>query len=334
MSYFVAYSAFLFAPIAAFAFCGAAVWFMLRSGLALRLALDEPNARSLHTASVPRVGGLALVPVVAAAWWWLDVAPLLLLLMLALAAISYVDDRRGLPVALRFGAHVGAAVAFVWNTHSDATWWYVLPIVVGMVWMINLYNFMDGSDGLAGGMALFGFFGYGVAASISGATQLAEMSFTVASASLAFLCFNYHPARLFLGDVGSITIGFLAAALGLQGWVTGLWPWWFPPLVFLPFVADATVTLLRRLLRGEKVWQAHREHYYQRLVRMGWGHRRTALVEYCLMAASGGSALALLHASSRVQVAALILWCALLAALMLIIDRRWRAHVAATEVTA
>lgn len=331
MSYFVAYSTFLFAPIAAFAFCGAAVWLMLRSGLALRLALDEPNARSLHAASVPRVGGLALVPVVAAAWWWLDVAPLLLLLMLALAAISYVDDRRGLPVTLRFGAHVGAAVAFVLHTHSDATCWFVLPILVGMVWMINLYNFMDGSDGLAGGMALFGFFGYGVAASISGATQLAEMSFTVASASLAFLFFNFHPARIFLGDVGSVPLGFLAAALGLEGWAAGLWPLWFPPLVFSPFVVDATVTLVRRLLRGEKVWRAHRVHYYQRLVRMGWGHRKTALVEYGLMLSGGTLGVLLLRASESVQMMALFGWCVLLAMLMRSVDLRWHAYVAATE---
>jgi UDP-N-acetylmuramyl pentapeptide phosphotransferase/UDP-N-acetylglucosamine-1-phosphate transferase len=95
----------------------------------------------------------------------------------------------------------------------------------------------------------------------------------VAAAAAGFLCFNFHPARIFMGDVGSVPLGFTAGALGLVGWRSGAWPLWFPLLVFAPFILDATVTLLRRALRGEKVWQAHRSHYYQRMVQMGLGHR-------------------------------------------------------------
>ena len=94
-----------------------------------------------------------------------------------------------------------------------------------------------------------------------------------------------------MGDAGSIPLGFLSAALGILGWRAGHWPLWFPLLVFSPFVVDASLTLARRVLRGERFWQAHRSHYYQRLVQLGWGHRNTALAEYALMAACGGLAL-------------------------------------------
>lgn len=123
-----------------------------------------------------------------------------------------------------------------------------------------------------------------------------------------------------MGDSGSIPLGFLAAAFGMQGWKNGLWPAWFPLLVFSPFVVDATVTLLKRLSRGEKIWQAHREHYYQRLIRMGFGHRNTALAEYALMIAAGTTGLVFLSSASWLPVMA---WIILYLALMVFIDRRW-----------
>jgi hypothetical protein len=104
------------------------------------------------------------------------------------------------------------------------------------------------------------------------------------------LCITSTP-RIFLGDVGSIPLGFLAGALGLVGWRNDAWPLWFPVLVFGPFIGDATVTLLRRLVRGDKVWKAHREHYYQRMVLMGLGHRRTAWMAYIVMGVCAAVAL-------------------------------------------
>src|SRR6476659_1011719 len=113
------------------------------------------------------------------------------------------------------------------------------------------------------------------------------INFCVAAAAAAFLLFNFHPARIFMGDAGAIPLGFLAATLGVTGWINGLWPLWLPVLVFSPFIADASVTLAKRALRGEKIWQAHREHYYQRVVRAGFGHRNMALLGYILMFAAG-----------------------------------------------
>jgi hypothetical protein len=96
-----------------------------------------------------------------------------------------------------------------------------------------------------------------------------------------FLLLNFSPARVFMGDAGSVPLGFLAGGIGIAGWRTVSWPAWFPLLVFSPFVVDASVTLARRMfMRRERFWHPHREHYYQRLVRMGWSHRRLALTEY------------------------------------------------------
>jgi UDP-N-acetylmuramyl pentapeptide phosphotransferase/UDP-N-acetylglucosamine-1-phosphate transferase len=149
------------------------------------------------------------------------------------------------------------------------------------------------------------------------------MSGSIASAALAFLFFNFHPARIFMGDAGSVPLGFLLGSIGLYGWQRSLWPLWFPLLVFSPFVVDATVTLSKRLLLGEKVWQAHRSHYYQRLVRMGFGHRNTALMEYCLMFIVGMSALFLLGQPLYAQALGLIFWALIYCLLALLIDRLW-----------
>jgi len=126
-----------------------------------------------------------------------------------------------------------------------------------------------------------------------------------------------------MGDAGSIPLGYLAAALGLAGWSSGLWPIAFPLLVFSPFIVDASVTLAKRLSRGEKIWQAHRSHYYQRLVRMGWSHRRLALFEYGVMAAAGFSGVLLLL-YPVLQTPVMLVWCVFYFALAVVIDRRWK----------
>ena len=109
----------------------------------------------------------------------------------------------------------------------------------------------------------------------------------------------------------------------MTGWLHNAWPAWFPLLVFSPFVADASATLMKRVLRREKFWQAHRDHYYQRLVRMGWSHRKLALAGYALMAVCGASALIMLHAGFELQMLGLSLWIATYSGLMLFIDSRW-----------
>jgi UDP-N-acetylmuramyl pentapeptide phosphotransferase/UDP-N-acetylglucosamine-1-phosphate transferase len=257
--------------------------------------LDHPNERSLHQRPVPRTGGVgvtaglaASVPFVSPAEWW----PLWLGASV-LAGISFLDDLIGLPIVARLVVHfavAGACVVGLLLGQLGAGW--AFGAMVAIVWMTNLYNFMDGMDGLAGGMALFGFGFLAIAAGIGGNISFALVNASIASAAGAFLLFNFQPARIFLGDAGSTTFGFLAVAIGLLGWRDGVWSIWFPLLVFSPFIVDATATLLRRGLQGERFWMAHRTHYYQRLILSGWSHRKTALVEYGLMLFCGISALA------------------------------------------
>jgi UDP-N-acetylmuramyl pentapeptide phosphotransferase/UDP-N-acetylglucosamine-1-phosphate transferase len=241
-----------------------------------------------------------------------------------LAAVSFLDDTRGLPVRWRLAAHFLAACALLPTVGARVGPLAALIAVAATVWMVNLYNFMDGSDGLAGGMAFFGFGFYALAAWLGGQPSFAVANLTVVAAAGAFLLFNFHPARIFMGDAGSIPLGFLAAALGFLGWQRGIWPLWFPPMVFSPFVVDASVTLLKRLLRREKVWQAHRDHYYQRLVRMGAGHRNTALMEYILMAAVGGASVWAAGRGGTLQAAFLLAWVPVYGGLLRWIDVHWQ----------
>ena len=293
-----------------------------------RIALDQPNERSLHERPVPRTGGIALLAGAAASLafgataLWLPLA-----LAAALAVLSFADDLRGLPTALRLASHLAAAGIIVWYLMSPMQPLALVILALAVAWITNLYNFMDGSDGLAGGMALIGFGAYAAAAALAGHAPLAALSVALAAASGAFLLLNFPPARIFLGDAGAVPLGFLAASLGLVGWRDDLWPLWFPLVVFAPFIGDATLTLLRRLARGERVWRAHREHYYQRLVRMGAGHRGTALTGYGLMLACSAAALYARDAAETVQAAAVGAAALVLVAAAVWIDVRWARHL-------
>lgn len=287
---------------------------------------DIPNERSLHSAPIPRIGGIGLMAGVLTGWalmftslaWWL-VLPLIVLFI-----VSLLDDMHGLPVRQRLPAHLLAAAILVGGSGLLTSQGVLLALVVVLltVWMTNLYNFMDGSDGLAGGMALFGFTFYGIAALIAHNDTLAMLNFSISAAALGFLFFNFPPAKAFMGDAGSIPLGFLAAAMGLWGWQQGCWAAWFPLLAFSPFIADASVTLVKRTLRGVKITEAHREHYYQHAIQLGWSHRNVALIEYALMLGSGTSALFALGLTFPWQL--LLAWTGFYGALMLLLDAAWK----------
>lgn len=303
--------------------------------------LDHPNERSLHQTPVSRTGGLAILTGIGAA--------LLVIVVLGhfpeglnralvgaamVALISFFDDRAGIGVAPRFAVHMLAAMVAVFSGLAlreveIGFWGWDWPDFLGtgfsllfLIWMANLYNFMDGMDGFAGGMGLFGFGFLGLLGWLAGNLGFALICWSTALACLGFLGFNFPPARIFMGDTGASTLGFWSGALILWADRHELFPFWAGVLIFSPFIVDATVTLLRRLLAGEKIWQAHRSHYYQRLVQLGWGHRRTVLAEYVLMLAAGCSALGLWLTGKSILVGTgLAGWAAVYAALALIIGR-------------
>ncbi|MBH0177869.1 MAG: hypothetical protein HP491_08375 [Nitrospira sp.] len=207
------------APVASFAVTWLAITVLLRS-FSDRI-LDHPNERSLHDRPVPRTGGMGVAAGIAAgvllaspvSWWplWIGAA--------FLVGVSFLDDLVSLPIVGRLIAHFIAAGLCVIGLVSDQMGLLWIPAaIVAAVWMINLYNFMDGMDGLAGGMALFGFGFLAIAAWLAHDRSLALVSLSIAGAAGAFLLFNFHPARMFLGDAGSTTFGYLAAGLGLIGW--------------------------------------------------------------------------------------------------------------------
>jgi UDP-N-acetylmuramyl pentapeptide phosphotransferase/UDP-N-acetylglucosamine-1-phosphate transferase len=297
-------------------------WVVLRVLLrhAGLLPLDRPNARSLHVRPVPRGGGLALWAGWLAATVWLPGAKPWLGPLLAVIAISLLDDRRGVHPALRLIVHGMAAVVWVWLAAPPLN--AILAVLV-IAWMANLYNFMDGSDGLAGAMTVVGFGAYAAAAWLAGGAGVA-LFLALAAATLPFLASNLPPARVMLGDVGAVPLGFLAAIFGLTGWQAHWWPAWFPVLVFLPFIADATVTLLARLRRGAHPWEAHREHHYQRLVQIGYGHGRTLALYATLMVGCAGSGVAALAWAPAAGVALTLAWGTILALMFAAIEYHWR----------
>lgn len=261
----------------------------------------------------------------AVAWWQGNVAdmaaiggPVSLLILLSLA-----DDLRPLPAKVRLACHLLAALWLLSSLGGTGRPLVNLMLIVGCAWAANLYNFMDGADGLAGGMAAIGFGGLGFSAYLHGDANLALACLAIAAAAAGFLLFNLAPAKIFMGDAGSVPLGFLAAAIGYLGWRHGAWPGWLPLCIFSPFVIDASLTLFARARRGERLSEAHREHFYQRLVRMGWSHRRLAAHEYLLMVSVTAWAIALTRLSPAWQWLGLGMLAAGYSVIVLSINSRW-----------
>jgi UDP-N-acetylmuramyl pentapeptide phosphotransferase/UDP-N-acetylglucosamine-1-phosphate transferase len=311
--------------------------------------LDHPNERSLHGTPVPRSGGVAMLGGMVAGgllllWFapamggppWLVIAAAALL-----AAVGLVDDVRDLSPLPRLLVHLLAGGAVVWAglAPGSLAWpgggwplpeWVAAALTLPLVvWMVNLYNFMDGMDGLAGGMALFGFSTLGVLGGVLDGSGFMAVNFVIAGAAAGFLYWNLPPARIFMGDTGSSLLGFLVAVMGLWGELGGWVPLWATLLLFSPFLVDATYTLMRRMARGECWWRPHRRHLYQRLVQAGWGHRRTLLAAYGLMTALALSTLgAVLWLPVAGQWSLLLLWVGIYGMLIWMVERRLPLEVA------
>ncbi|MGB9712308.1 MAG: MraY family glycosyltransferase [Dissulfurimicrobium sp.] len=290
------------------------------------LAIDAPNARSLHKRPIPRTGGLGIIAGTVAGLAILDegwIFPLLIL-SCAIAAVSFLDDVKDIHAGYRLSIHLVAAYVLV-GVFLRLQTGIIVAAVLALAWMTNLFNFMDGSDGLAGGMAALGFGFYGLASLLAGDITFSLANLAISAAASAFLIYNFHPARIFMGDAGSTFLGFLSGAIGLIGWQKGLWSLWSPMLIFSPFIIDSTLTLLKRLTRREKIWRAHCEHYYQRLIKMGYGHKNTALIEYCFMISSGAAGCFLPNGAAKWAVI-LFVACSYLA-FILIIDISWKKFI-------
>jgi UDP-N-acetylmuramyl pentapeptide phosphotransferase/UDP-N-acetylglucosamine-1-phosphate transferase len=253
--------------------------------------IDRPGPRSSHATPVPRGGGIGLLAGLLPSWGAaallsggvsMSIYVTVLAAAIGLATVSFLDDRKSLPAVPRLLAQLVAVSAVLAQMReADLIFQGLLPpladrILAGLAWLwfINLFNFMDGIDGISGVEAAAIGIGTAITAWFAGTYQEIGCGLALAGAALGFLVWNWHPARLFLGDVGSIPLGFLSGWLLLRLAIDGNWA----PALILPayYLADATITLFARLARGEKIWQAHRSHFYQRAVQAGLRHDQVA----------------------------------------------------------
>lgn len=265
--------------VAVFALCMTG---LMRRYALVRSIMDIPNARSSHSAPTPRGGGVAIVlsfllalPVftlILGASWGVTIA--LLGAGVSVAMVGFLDDHGHIPARWRLLLHFGAAIwALVWlrglpsvqlfGALVDLGWIGHVLAAFYLVWVLNLYNFMDGIDGIAGVEVITVCMGGALLYGLKGQSDLAVFPLLLAAASAGFMYWNFPPAKIFMGDAGSGFLGITLGILSLQAAMfdaSWLWAW----LILLGvFIVDATYTLLRRLLRGDKVYEAHRSHAYQ-----------------------------------------------------------------------
>jgi UDP-N-acetylmuramyl pentapeptide phosphotransferase/UDP-N-acetylglucosamine-1-phosphate transferase len=262
-------------------FTGFAAWYARRSGM-----VDHPGERHSHALATPRGGGIGIVlallfasPLLISSWdetWGKCILPGLLVL----AILGWRDDHASLSARFRFFVQLVVSIYLV-TCAIDEGWMQgagsIFLVVLFLVWMINLYNFMDGSNGMAGLQGVFGgavlfFLFY-----FSGQHKLALASACIAASCAGFLPWNLGHARVFMGDVGSITLGFMFGALLVIGVGNQAFSMPVALMVMLVFITDSTLTLIGRILKRERWYNAHKQHLYQRLIAQGWTHGRVAL---------------------------------------------------------
>jgi len=249
--------------------------------------VDVPNVRSSHVQPTPRGGGLGIVVAfyvalaVAVVSGTVDGAACLVLLpALPIALLGFIDDRKSLGVRLRLSVQLACAIAIVLIAKPDvsngyATWLVAAMLAVYAAWLINLYNFMDGIDGIAATQAMTVLIGV-IVISWWQRGDIENGSWLLLLAACGgFLLWNWSPAKLFMGDVGSTFIGAVLAAWSLDTPSVPLASWL---ILMAAFIGDASFTLLRRAWRREPVWQAHRSHLYQHLARRWNSHARVCLI--------------------------------------------------------
>ncbi len=240
-----------------------------------------PSERSLHVSPIPRGGGLGVAAAILFGLVWQDVPYALIAALFIVWAISAWDDWVGASPTLRLTVHVLAALSVVlWWSPQNSLLDAVFAVLV-LVWALNLFNFMDGSDGLAASTAVIGGLSLAALAAIAPVSaswgMFASIGVIVAAAALGFLCFNLPPAQIFMGDGGSTVLGLTLAAVCLKGCADGVWSLAAAAALFMPFWADATYTLVRRVAARHSPFSPHREHLYQRLALAGLGHRGVLL---------------------------------------------------------
>lgn len=272
--------------------------------------LDLPGRRRSHQQPTPRGGGIGIVlamllcaPALLSNVWSYGVVTSWITGLVLVAWIGWWDDRRALGVLPRLAVQVLAASGFsAVLLHGETSWWWLLLLVPAGVWSVNLHNFMDGIDGLLAIQAMFVASGLALLAYSIGQADLALAAATLVFAGLGFWIYNRPPARIFMGDVGSGSVGWILFAFSAMLWRVDnrlIWPCLILSSVF---AVDAGLTLLSRMLHGRRWYAAHREHLYQWLVRSGATHGQVAwgYLGWNLLVVAPLVGLAAVHPSSAI----------------------------------
>jgi FlaA1/EpsC-like NDP-sugar epimerase/UDP-N-acetylmuramyl pentapeptide phosphotransferase/UDP-N-acetylglucosamine-1-phosphate transferase len=264
------------------------------------------SERSLHNGIVYRGGGLGVFVAIISLALYFRANHAFLAAIVFIWIMSSADDWWGIRARWRLTVHAicCAAIVILWFPKQELV--VAAALVLMLVWAVNLFNFMDGADGIAALMAATGsaclaWLTIGPPAT-PGVDELRMLALIVCGASLGFLLLNAPPAKLFMGDGGSIALGFVLAAISAKGWLDGHWGLWVPLALFAPFWADASFTLVRRLLQGHNPAVAHRDNLYQRLALAGLGHRGLFVWMIAWCALSVAVALMLHHANFAADV--------------------------------
>ncbi len=258
--------------------------------------LDIPNERSSHTVATPRGGGvgIALVALAAVAWCMfrgtvsVHFATGAIVAGAIVALVGWMDDHRDIPAQYRAAAQLGAvAWAMYWlggypgvdlgGVHLQLGWVGAAAAILAICWLINLYNFMDGTDGLAAVQGLTAGLMGAFLLGRQGDSGLSMVSLAVAGACGGFLIWNWQPAKIFMGDVGSYLLGMFFGLLAVAGENQQIIPALTWVILLSVFVWDATFTLLWRMVSGQRWHSAHKDHAYQRLTQLGYTHRQVAI---------------------------------------------------------
>jgi UDP-N-acetylmuramyl pentapeptide phosphotransferase/UDP-N-acetylglucosamine-1-phosphate transferase len=251
--------------------------------------ITQPGQRQSHQRATPTGGGLGLVFSIAVttlclqlllrlpAFWWQNMLPGFLLLVI----IGWHDDRYSVSSLLRFLVQLAVSmwlIGFGWSGFLVSDAGILVSGIIAMVWLMNMYNFMDGSNGMAGFQGVFAGLVMAVLFQIGEQPAMALIALAVSAACLGFLPLNFPQAKVFMGDVASVPLGFIFASFAIYGVKTGSLSLFSSILIMSVFIVDASLTLMTRVIRGEQWYTAHAQHVYQRLIAKGWSHRQVLVV--------------------------------------------------------
>ena len=287
---------------------------------------DIPNNRSSHEYKTLKIGGLVLFPfILFFSLFSLDDYTIKLILFCStfIFIISFIDDLFDISIYIRLLIHLLCSFVFLFFFGNYNNFLFIF-FVISLIWISNLYNFMDGIDGLASIMTILGFIFLALPLFLNENYHLYKLCIYIAIGSLSFFYFNFFKSKIFLGDSGAVTIGFLAGCIGLCGANYGAWPIWYPTLIFSTFGADATLTVVLRLTQKNNPLKPHKEYFFHKLNDLGFNKKTIVLLYAFFILLSSSLGLFLLEKNNFLINTILFIYFLLIYFLLIFIHFKWK----------